>query len=124
MSHRVALFIVLTFTPTLRAADPVSACAWVRAENDGAGGGFVVDEQRRWLVTCRHVVGDRDKVDVFFPWLRDGGLVADKRDYLGNRPRLRELGLLVTGRVFKKSDAADLALIELESLPTGVKAIP
>lgn len=124
MNRRAVLFALLIFAPALRATELPSGCAWVRAENDGAGAGFVVDEQRRWLVTCRHVVGDRDKVDVFFPCVRDGELVTDKRDYLGDRPRLRELGLLVTGKVLKKSDAADLALVELESLPAGVKAVP
>ena len=52
-----------------------------------------------------------------------GELVTDKQEYLGNRPRLRELGLLVTGKVLKQSDEADLALVEVESLPPGVKAI-
>jgi len=125
MSYRIALLSLFAFAPALRGADPaLVSCAWVRAENDGAGAGFVVDEQKRWLVTCRHVVGDRDKVDVFFPWVRGGELVTDKNDYLGNRPSLRELGLLVTGKVVMKMDAADLALIELDSLPFGVKAIP
>ncbi|HJZ59262.1 MAG TPA: trypsin-like peptidase domain-containing protein, partial [Gemmataceae bacterium] len=112
--------------PPLSAAEPpasLASCALVRAENDGVGGGFVVDDQKRWLVTCRHVVADRDRVDVLFPWVRDGELVTDKQEYLGNRARLREEGLLVTGKVLKKSDEADLALVELESLPLGVKPI-
>src|SRR5207302_7393746 len=100
------------------------SCAWVRAESDGAGAGFVVDAGKRWLVTCRHVVGDRERVDVFFPWHRDGELVTERRDYLANRLLLRDRGLLVNGKVLRRSDAADLALVELESLPAGVKAIP
>ncbi|MDB5312936.1 MAG: hhoA 1 [Gemmataceae bacterium] len=119
---------VVLFTPRSIAvdlpADALSSCAWIRAENDGSGSGFVVDADRKWLVTCRHVVADRDQVDVFFPWHRDGDLVTDKSDYLGNRPFLRDRGLLVTGKVLKRSDAADLALVELGSLPPGVKAIP
>ena len=103
--------------------DVLASCAWVRAENDGAGGGFVVDTTKRLLVTCRHVVADRGTVDVFFPWHRDGRLVTDRRDYLGNRPLLRERGLLVAGKVVKKSDEADLALVELESLPADVTAV-
>lgn len=103
---------------------PFDACGWVRAENDGAGAGFVVDAGRRWLVTCRHVVADREAVDVFFPRHRGGELVTDKHDYLGNRAALRERGLLVRGKVLRRSDAADLALVELESLPPGTRAVP
>src|SRR3954469_25632888 len=83
---------------------PFNGCAWVRAENDGAGGGFVIDADERLLVTCRHVVADRKKVDVFFPWVRDGELVTDRGEYLRNRVTLREQKLLVTGTVLKTSD--------------------
>src|SRR5262249_57466534 len=41
----------------------------------------------------------------------------------GNRAGMGEEGLVVTGKVRKKSDEADLALVELESLPLGVKPI-
>jgi S1-C subfamily serine protease len=101
---------------------PFASCGWVRAENDGAGAGFVVDVERRWLVTCRHVAADRETVEVFFPWHR-GELVTDKRAYLGNRPALRDRGLLVRGKVLRRSDSADLALVELESLPPGTRAV-
>ena len=122
------VFAVALLLPAPLAAadrsDVVAACAWVRAENDTSGGGFVVDADKRRLVTCRHVVADRATVDVFFPWHRDGALVTDTRDYLGNRAALRERGLLVTGKVLRRHDAADLALVELESLPPGTKAVP
>lgn len=98
------------------------SCAWVRAENDGTGTGFVVDADKRLLVTCRHVVGDRKQVDVFFPWVRDGALVTDRAEYLRNRAALRERGLLATGTVLKTSDGLDLALLELASLPPGTTA--
>jgi S1-C subfamily serine protease len=103
-------------------APGLASCAWVRAENDGAGGGFVVDADKRLLVTCRHIVADRKKVDVFFPWRRDGELVTGRQDYLGNRLLLREKGLLVSGTVLKTSDELDLALVQLDSLPPGTKA--
>jgi S1-C subfamily serine protease len=100
----------------------LASCAWVRAENDGAGTGFVIDADKKLLVTCRHLVGERTKVDVIFPWHRKGELVASRQDYLGNRLALRELGLLVTGNVLKASDEYDLALVQLDSLPKGVSA--
>ncbi|HEX4609566.1 MAG TPA: serine protease, partial [Urbifossiella sp.] len=102
---------------------PLGACAWVRAESDTAGAGFVVDAGKRWLVTCRHVVADHKAVDVFFPWVEGGALVTDRTAYLRDRQRLRDRGLLVTGTVVRTADAADLALVELPSLPAGTPAV-
>ncbi len=102
---------------------PFPGCAWVRAENDGAGAGFVVDAGERLLVTCRHIVADRKKVDVFFPWVRDGALVTDRREYLRNRDALREQKLLVTGTVVGTADETDLALMRLDALPPGARAV-
>src|SRR5215213_867786 len=102
---------------------PLGACAWVRAEGETAGAGFVVDARKRWLVTARHVVADRKTVDVFFPWVEDGALVTDRAAYLRNRQRLRERGLLVTGAVVRTADEADLALVELPALPPGTPAV-
>jgi S1-C subfamily serine protease len=101
----------------------LASVAWVRAENDGAGTGFVVDAGKRLLVTCRHIVADRKTVDVIFPWVRGGELVTDRAAYLVNRALLRERGLLVTGKVLKTADEFDLALVELESLPPGTSAV-
>src|SRR5262245_11199321 len=105
MTALTPLLILLVCSPApIRGAeppDPISSCVWVRAENDSAVAGCVVDAEKRLLVTCRHVVADREKVDVFFPWHRDGELVAEKRDYLGNRQQLRDLGLLLTGKVVR-----------------------
>src|SRR5262249_26826703 len=103
------LLAVLAAQPA-PATNLFSSCAWVRAENDGAGAGFVIDAEKRLLVTCRHLVADHTKVDVIFPWVRGGELVTGRREYLGNRLRLRELGLLVTAKVLKTSDELDLAL--------------
>ncbi|MBA4064688.1 MAG: hypothetical protein C0501_13435, partial [Isosphaera sp.] len=114
-----AVFLAVLAAPPA----PIASCAWVRAEGDGAGTGFVVDVGTRRLVTCRHLVADRKTVDVIFPWVRGGELVTDRAAYLRNRPRLRELGLLVTGTVLKTSDDLDLALLELESLPPGTRAV-
>jgi S1-C subfamily serine protease len=102
---------------------PLGACAWVRAEADTAGAGVVVDVGRRWLVTARHVVADHKSVDVFFPWVEGGRLVTDRAEYLRNRDRLRERGLLVSGSVVRTSDAADLAIVELPRLPPDTPAV-
>jgi S1-C subfamily serine protease len=118
------VFLLLSFAALLPPpASPEAGCVLIRAENDGSGAGFVVDAKKKWILTCRHVVADRDRVDVYFPWTRDGSLVTEKSEYLGNRPLLRERGLLATAKVLKKSDDADLALLEVESMPASVTAL-
>ena len=117
------LALALAFTAATPRPPVPAGVAWVRAENDGAGAGFVIDAERKLLVTCRHVVADRKTVDVIFPWVRGGELETDRSAYLGDRVRLRELGLLVSATVLKSSDELDLALLELESLPADTCAV-
>lgn len=92
----------------------LKSVAWIEA--NGRGTGFVVDVQRRWLVTCAHVVGERDQVDVVFPWY-DGGLVVERSRYLGRRD------LVVRGKVVRRSPACDLAMVEVPALPADAQAL-
>ena len=108
----------------LRHAVAVPNVGWVHARPDGVGTGWVADADRRLIVTCRHVVGEQKKVEVFFPEVRDGALVAEKAAYLGSRAELRKAGRLVDGTVVHKSDAADLAVIRLDALPPGIRGLP
>ncbi len=117
------MFLALALWIAGPADVPLHAVAWVRAENDSAGSGFVVDAEKRLLVTCRHVVADRKEVDVFFPWVRAGALVTEKHEYLRNRAELRAAKLLVSGTVLKASDETDLALVQLDALPAGTRAV-
>ncbi|MCE9562705.1 MAG: trypsin-like peptidase domain-containing protein [Planctomycetes bacterium] len=119
----VPFLLSVLAVPPVPMGPPLASVAWVRAENDGAGTGFVVDVEKKLLITCRHIAADRKVVDVYFPWRQDGELVSERAVYLRNRLRLRELGMLVTGKVLKTSDAHDLALVELESVPIGTKAV-
>lgn len=97
--------------------------AWVHAGAEGVGTGWVVDREKRWLVTCRHVVGERKKVEVFFPAVRNSTLRTDKSDYLGDRAALRAAGLLVAGTVTRTDDATDLALVTLDAIPPSVTGL-
>jgi S1-C subfamily serine protease len=117
------MLLALALVIAAQLGPPFAGCAWVRAENDGAGSGFVIDTDERLLITCRHVVAERKKVDVYFPLVREGELVTDRREYLRNRETLREKKLLVTGTVLKTSDEADLALVQLDALPPGTRAV-
>src|SRR5262249_27508585 len=81
-----------------------------------AGTGWVVDRDRRLLVTNYHLVGNQDRVNVVFPLYENGRLVAERSAYR-NAPRVR-------GSVLDVDPRRDLALVELESLPAGVTALP
>jgi S1-C subfamily serine protease len=94
----------------------VPSIGWVRADPAGVGTGWLAAD--RVLVTCRHVVGDRQAVEVFFPLIQ-GQLLTDRTDYVGRRDELRRAGLLVSGRVRRTEDRSDLAVIELTASPPG-----
>jgi S1-C subfamily serine protease/tetratricopeptide (TPR) repeat protein len=102
----------------------VRATVWVRAGDRANGTGWVVDAHRRWAITARHVVADQDSVEVYFldqPFAR---LITDRRHYIADRADLKRRGLAANGRVIRRSDDADLALLELDRLPAGVPELP
>jgi Tfp pilus assembly protein PilF len=86
----------------------------------GTGTGWLLDRDRRLLVTSYHVVADEDSAEIIFPTYRDGNLITERAYYKENRARLREGGHLVTGRVVQRDKGRDLALLEAVSLPDGV----
>ncbi len=117
------MFLVPILTTIILFHSPYPSVVYLRADPDGVGTGWVVDAEKRWILTCRHVVGEQAKLEVFFPTFCDGRLLADSSDYLSRRTKLRESGHLVTGKVLRTSDELDLALIEVPSLPTGTRAL-
>jgi tetratricopeptide (TPR) repeat protein/S1-C subfamily serine protease len=98
----------------------LSATAWVQAAGSGKGSGWVVDRRRRWLVTCCHVIGENDTVEVVFPVRRKGAVIAERQYYITHFPDLQKRGYAVRGRVLRRVHQTDLALVELETLPAGV----
>jgi S1-C subfamily serine protease/tetratricopeptide (TPR) repeat protein len=102
----------------------LAAAAWVGTPSQGHATGWLVDADRRWLVTCRHVVGEHDWVEVFFPDRSDGELAVDRQHYLDYRRRFHPERRAFEGRVVRRLDTSDLALVELRQLPRGVKALP
>ncbi len=91
---------------------------------DSAGTGFLIDRERRLLLTAHHVVTDSDngrvtdEVRVVFPAFEDGRPVAEKAYY---KERLATLS--VRGKVFDTDPERDLAVIVLESVPEGAAAL-
>jgi S1-C subfamily serine protease len=90
--------------------------AWVRAGDGAVGTGWVLRVSGKpRLVTACHVVGGADAVEaVFCPG------VFDRAKLLAILPRLRREGFVVRGKVVRRDERRDLALIELEKLPAGI----
>jgi S1-C subfamily serine protease/tetratricopeptide (TPR) repeat protein len=98
----------------------VRGVGWVHSAGSGKGTGWIADRERRWLVTCVHVVGDNDSIDVVFPVSEKGQIVAARAWYLEHFARLQKDGYVVRGQVIRREPASDLALVELASLPPEV----
>jgi S1-C subfamily serine protease/Tfp pilus assembly protein PilF len=101
----------------------LAALAWVHSSDRAKGTGWIVDVRRRWLVTCYHVVGENDTCEVVFPWRQSGAVVGPRRIYVEQMPELRKRGLAVRGRVLRRNIATDLALVELNRIPEGTRAL-
>jgi S1-C subfamily serine protease/Tfp pilus assembly protein PilF len=97
----------------------VRSTAWVTAGAEGRGTGWLADAEKKWLITCHHVVGDAKQVDVIFPVFDSGKLITDREYYQREFRRQR-----VAGRVVRRDPSRDLALIELESVPDRIKPLP
>lgn len=82
------------------------------------GSGWVVDRERRLVVTNHHVVKLRDVVLIHFPAYRDGQVIAERSHYLANVTKA------VRGRVLDSDTQRDLAVIQLDSLPDDIIALP
>lgn len=118
-------------------------CAYIETPDGASGTGWVYDAERRILITNQHVVASdlvdharpgfrrervaqvHDTVTVIFPAFRDdGSLITEKSHYVKNRDKLAAAGLLVRGVVIDADEARDLAVIQVDQLPPGVKAFP
>src|SRR5579885_2157067 len=100
----------------------VPSVVWVHSTRDrglATGSGSLIDRDRRLILTNYHVVEDNPRATVFFPVFRDGQPIPEKQYYRDRKDRLG-----IRGRVVAVDRQADLALIQIESVPAGVKAIP
>jgi HEAT repeat protein/S1-C subfamily serine protease len=80
------------------------------------GTGSLIDRKHRLIITNCHVVGDASDVMVNFPeYDKDGDLLA-RRDLYKRRKSIH-------GHVVLKEEKVDLALVQLDELPKGVKPL-
>src|SRR4051794_35777522 len=94
---------------------------WIISQHrDGTatGSGSLIDRRRQLVLTNYHVVGDIDRATVLFPAYRDGKVIAE-RDYYSRNART----LGIRGRVVARDRQADLALIQIDSVPDGAQAL-
>jgi S1-C subfamily serine protease len=85
-----------------------------------AATGSLVDLKRRLVITSHHVIREKDKVTVFFPQYEGGKLVTDRMSYIKQAAK----GGGIAGKVLARDVKADLALVQLESVPEGAAALP
>ena len=97
------------------------AMAWVispiDAKSEMHGTGVVVDTEKKQVVTAYHIVEERTDVVLVFPIAKDHKYVTDADYYVKNH-------LSVRGKVVAKDAKKDLAVVAVEKLPDGVKALP
>lgn len=90
----------------------------VPAKGDlAAGTCFVVDQKNRLAITCRHVVGQAQEALIYFPVDNKGELAVDSGYYLKRMPAIH-------ARVVARDAPRDLALLQLDSIPAGIEALP
>jgi tetratricopeptide (TPR) repeat protein len=90
-------------------AVPTSKTTW------DTGTACVLNRSRKLLITCFHVVRNRDAVLLLFPTY-DGKRLITERDFYMKR---LEKGDCIRGQVLDVDQKRDLALIEADSLPPG-----
>jgi S1-C subfamily serine protease len=83
------------------------ATALVTGATGTEGTGWLVDSGRRLLVTSEHLTAGRDRVSVAFPFSRETG------------GGVRVIG----GRVVTRDVRRDLAVVRLDDLPPGARAL-
>jgi Trypsin-like peptidase domain len=89
------------------------------AHRKGTGSGFLVNAEKKLIVTNYHVVGATKNVNVYFPYYDEQGqLVTDLNEY-----ETRVDSLRINGEVLVADTKCDLALLRLDRLPDKVSAL-
>ncbi|HYV34304.1 MAG TPA: tetratricopeptide repeat protein, partial [Gemmataceae bacterium] len=96
-------------------ADNVKGCVAVMTTG-GPATGFVVDVNKRLIVSCQHVVGTKEEVDILFPAYKDGKLIQERNYYLKTATKVK-------GKIVSANNKCDLCLIQVDALPEGTQAL-
>jgi serine protease Do len=101
--------------------DALNSTTWVLTKVQGktsSGTGVLVDAEKKLMVTNFHVVGDSRTAIIFFPELKDGRPIVERKHYADS---IKTIG--VRGRVIAVDRKRDLALVQLDKLPENATAI-
>ena len=133
-SRKVLLLLVLIFTlvGAARAQEPtnrkiygeaIRSVAWI-VNGKYQGSGFLLNKDLRFVVTNAHVVTDSERVDVFFPVTdRKGNVIEERNYYRKYREPLEAQGFYSSGRVIRKDEKNDLALVQVDWIPHDIREI-
>lgn len=92
-----------------------STC-WVVLPN-GSGTGWVLDKDKRLIVTNHHVIDGFDEAKAYFPAKKGDSIQTDPDWYVRN-------GKPIRAKIIDRSKTQDLALLQLDSMPADVAALP
>lgn len=93
----------------------LSSTCWV-TNSYGRGTGWVLDREKRLIVTNDHVVQTVDVSEVFFPIKENGRLLREPDYYLKNVKPIK-------AKVIDRDPVLDLAVLQLESMPDTAKEV-
>ena len=115
--------LLFALAPNLAGPPPGLGSAALVWAKDGAltaqGTGVLVDRRERLVVTAWHVVGERKDLHVLFPLYEGQRLVTAPLPYQERYKR----GQTLRARVVAADPARDLAVLQLDSAPDGVREV-
>lgn len=128
---KVSLLLLAALAVTLYEVPPVQADPAIRAqllrstgwvavpkgEEYLYGSCWLLDADQRLVITSQHLVAEAQQLWVYFPIWDKGEVLLQSLDYLRNKAH-------ILGRVKVRDIKRDLALIQLERLPAGLRPLP
>ena len=96
----------------------VKATCWIvvlKGKELGYGTGWVIDKDKRYVITNDHVVGDKKEAMVYFPIVQGSTVLTPSKHYEGTG---------ISAKIIRVDGKRDLALLQLSRLPANVGVLP